>query len=906
MFKQMIHTTLTTHGHSDSQLLDQFVQNRDDAAFAALVRRHGGMVWAICRSQLSEDRHAAEDAAQATFLALAMNAERIQSGAALSGWLHRVAVRACHDLRRRRRVTSGKGIEQALSVDASPMQSASDRERERILHEELDRLPVRFRLPLVLTLWNNHSNAEVAQLLECAVGTVESRLTRARQRLRERLTQRGVTPTIVVGTIATPTFLLGDIRASAPTTVVSLAQRLAAPVLMKKFAAVAIAATMLLATSIGVGISTTGNAADKLPKSDKPMSVKENPLPNGAIARLGSPNLRHNGAVMDVAYTPDGKQIVSCGDDRTIRIWDNATGKQLHSVERSDGRFFRLLANKTQILALGEDAEKQCDLWTIETATGIVINRTRLNLKKAIPTACKFDDEGKRLGIIIDDSEFVTIYDTATCKQIQQLTPLRSAEITAYSFAFDPKSKDVTVAASNGITRIHPDGKQDTITHRIGEVGTLAYSPDGKTLFAFDKASRDTLIAYDTIQNKQLWERLGDAHHSLICTPTKLIQVGERACAMAVDWSREEPTYRTNDTTTFNAIVHGQCSAIHPNGKTIAFGSPYGIIAQFDLESAKPVSPRADPPFNVGSLHYSPDGTTLYGWASNWYAWDVKTQEQHAVTHNSWSYGAALSPQGNLTAHCILYGDEQLPNDPRSGFRFEILDSTSDKILHSYSGKDHHIGQKYVFTQDEKRIIGIPVSNLGNTTSIPIWSVETGEVLMRLEGHKYPATFYALAQDGKNFVTVSQQSGGLEKFPIRIWDITTGKQLSQLPGPHGAENVVISADGQRVALSYRIYDDKVKQNRYQVQIWDVPSQKRLHIIDSNDKFAGIALHPDGKTLALAQGKNLTLHAVDTGAIVKRFRDKSKIISIAYSPDGKNLASSSWQAPVLRWDVSESE
>ena len=576
MLKQLIHSTLTTHCHSDALLLDQFVRHHSEAAFNAIVRKYGGMVWAVCRSQLPNDRHAAEDAAQATFLALAMNAERIQSGAALSGWLHRVAVRACHDLRRKRRKTVTYGLEAASSSAPSPLETANDRERERILHEELDRLPDHFRLPMLLTLWDGHSNAEVAQLLECAVGTVESRLTRARQRLRKRLTQRGVTPTIIVGTIATPTFLLGDIRANAPATVVTLAQRLAAPMLMKKFVAVAIAATMVLATTVGIGLSTPGNA-DEPPQSDKPMSVEKETLPHGAVARLGSPNLRHNGAVTDVAYTSDGKRIISCGDDRTICIWDNVTGKQLHSVERKDGRFFRLYAGKTQILALGEDAEKQCDLWTIETATGIVLSRTSLNLKKAIPTACKFDDEGKRLGIIIDDSEFVTIYDTETCKQVQQLTPMRSAEITAYSFAFDPKSKDVTVAASNGITRIHPDGKQDTITHRIGEVVTLAYSPDGKILFAFDKASRDTLIAYDTIQNKQLWERLGDAHHSLICTPTKLIQVGERGFAMAVAWSREAPTYRTNDTTLFDTIIRGQCSAIHPNGKTIAFGSPLAL-----------------------------------------------------------------------------------------------------------------------------------------------------------------------------------------------------------------------------------------------------------------------------------------------------------------------------------------
>ena len=903
MLDRLIHASLTMHCHSDAELLERFHQKRDEAAFTAIVRKHGGMVWTVCRSQLPHDRHAAEDATQATFLALMLNAERIHSASALPGWLHRVAVRACHDLRRQRRNRTEMDLDKIKTSDVCPSQSASDRERERILHEELDRLPDHFRLPMLLTLWHGHTNAEVAQLLECAVGTVESRLTRARQRLHKRLTQRGVTPTLIVGTLLTPSFLLNDIRANASATVFTLAQRLAAPIVMKKLAAVAIAATMLLATTIGISITTPGNADEPSP-SDKPMSVKKDRLPQGAVTRLGSPNLRHNGAVMDVAYTPDGKQLISCGNDHTLRIWDNATGKQLHSVERRDGRFFRLFAGKKQILALGEDAKKMCDMWTIETATGIVIDRKSLLFNESNPSACKFDQTGERVGILKENGTLGIIFDTKTGKQIQMLSLMHGADgISHYAFAFNPTNKKIALATSHGIVQIDGDVHHQTyVTQRIGEVVTLTYSPDAKTLFAFDKASNDTLIAYDTTENKQLWERLGDAHHSLLCTPTRLIQVGDRGSAMAITWSRKAPTYRDNDTTTFNATVGGRCSAIHPDGKTIAFGSQYGIIAQFDIESAKSVIPSADPPCKVDSLRYSPDGTTLYGWAGDWYAWDVKTRRQTAVTHSGWNYGTPLSPQGNLTARYIWYSRLQLPNKPDGSFRFEILNPTTDKILHSHASKDHHIGQKYVFTQDEKRIIGIPGMNGANITSIPIWSVETGEVLMRLEGHKYPATSHALAQNGNVLVTVSQQSDRLDKFSIRTWDITTGKQLAQLPGPYGAEYVAISADGQRIAVTYRIYDDKLKRNRYQVQVWDVPSEKRLQTVDSDDKFASIALHPDGTTLAIALGQEITLYAIEPGEIVKRFRDTSSIISIAFSPDGNHLASSSWQAPVLVWDV----
>jgi RNA polymerase sigma factor (sigma-70 family) len=178
---------------ADQELLTRFARGRDAAAFAALVRRHGSMVLGVCR-RLLRDPHDADDAFQATFLALALHAGRVRRPGALAGWLYRVAYRVALAVRR------GAGrVEQSAALDdvpgrEDPVAEAAGRELAALVAAEVDRLPEPFRSAFLLCEAAGHSNAEAARLLGCAVGTVESRLTRARRRLRQALARHGLTP----------------------------------------------------------------------------------------------------------------------------------------------------------------------------------------------------------------------------------------------------------------------------------------------------------------------------------------------------------------------------------------------------------------------------------------------------------------------------------------------------------------------------------------------------------------------------------------------------------------------------------------------------------------------------------------------------------------------------------------
>jgi RND family efflux transporter MFP subunit len=183
-------------GLSDAQLLDRFVTSRDEAAFELLLWRHGPTVLGVCR-RLLNDPNDADDAFQATFLALARKAGSIARREVVGTWLHRVAYRVALRVRAQRARQAGSELADLDLLPAPAEGDPSWREFREVLDEEVERLPARHRAAFVLCCLEGKTGAEAAQELGCPVGTVSSRLTRARERLRRRLIRRGLGPTAV-------------------------------------------------------------------------------------------------------------------------------------------------------------------------------------------------------------------------------------------------------------------------------------------------------------------------------------------------------------------------------------------------------------------------------------------------------------------------------------------------------------------------------------------------------------------------------------------------------------------------------------------------------------------------------------------------------------------------------------
>ncbi len=182
-------------GLADAHLLDRFVNGRDEAAFEVLVWRHGPMVLSVCRRVLRHEQDA-EDAFQATFLTLVRKGHSIGKRQAVASWLYKVAYRIALEAnmlasRRKLREKQDAGT---LEAKATPQatDTAGWRELRAVLDEEVNRLPEKYRTPLILCYFEGKTYEEAAQELGCPKGTVSIRLMRARELLRPRLERRGL------------------------------------------------------------------------------------------------------------------------------------------------------------------------------------------------------------------------------------------------------------------------------------------------------------------------------------------------------------------------------------------------------------------------------------------------------------------------------------------------------------------------------------------------------------------------------------------------------------------------------------------------------------------------------------------------------------------------------------------
>jgi RNA polymerase sigma factor (sigma-70 family) len=176
---------------TDPELLDRWVAERDGAAFEVLLWRHGTMVLNVCRRLLTQEPDV-EDAFQAAFFALARKAGSIGKRGAVGAWLYRVAYRTA--LAARARAAKRARREGPLVDLPAPAgeEVAAWRDLRPVLDEEVDRLPEKYRAPFVLCYLDGLTNEQAARQLGCPKGTVATRLAWARERLRERLTRRGL------------------------------------------------------------------------------------------------------------------------------------------------------------------------------------------------------------------------------------------------------------------------------------------------------------------------------------------------------------------------------------------------------------------------------------------------------------------------------------------------------------------------------------------------------------------------------------------------------------------------------------------------------------------------------------------------------------------------------------------
>jgi RNA polymerase sigma factor (sigma-70 family) len=486
---------------TDGQLLSRFVASQDQAAFEELVRRHGPMVLRVCRRVLQHSQDA-EDAFQATFIVLMRKAAAIAKHDSVASWLHGVAVRVALKAMTSASYRRGRqSLGAAALLDDSCRPSAPPRSGPDLhpaLDEELNRLPEKYRAPIVLCYLEGKSNQEAARQLQCQTNALKKRLSRAREMLRHRLARRGLgfSAGVWAAVVATKGASAGLTArlANATVRIAILAgrttTRVAVPAvaladaslkdLGRRYPLWGIAAALLVTAALALCM---------LPRSSSPQVL--------VPARLSVPSERATlqpflGGCNSVALSPDGRTLAA-GGSSLVYLWNVGDGRHVASLgsHRSLVSSLAFTANG-KVLASGS-WDQTVILWDLET------KKERATLKHASPvTSLAISPDGQTLAAGTRDRR-VVLWDLRTNLVKATLLPGKGSQTETF-VAYTPDGSTLAAGADE-ITLWDARTLTKRQTIPSGPVRALACAADGKTLAWTEQGGG--LILWDLVAAKQ-------------------------------------------------------------------------------------------------------------------------------------------------------------------------------------------------------------------------------------------------------------------------------------------------------------------------------------------------------------------------------------------------------------------
>ncbi len=951
---------------SDGELLRRYLAARDEAAFATLMRRHGPMVFAVCQSVLRQ-RADAEDAFQAAFLILARKAGSVRKHEGLGGWLQRVAYRVALKARmdqHRRQEREAKTARPAAVEPSSD--DLSWGELRSILHAELAALPRSLRAPLVLCYLEGRTQEEAARQLGWPLSTVRGRLQRGREKLRRRLERRGVALTAALTAVLTAQTMA---EAAAPSTAlptaaaVALARGFLRPMLPIKLA--------LLSALVTIGV-VAGGMALRSPSEPRPSgSGDENrsptvaapkedahgdPLPDGAIARLGTVRFNHGDGLHALFFSADGKTIYSEGGGN-IRFWDAADGKELDRLmakppfTSADDQTI-LLPNSKTLITLYEGFEGDvAHFWDL--ALKKETRKLTLPVKRQGSSATHrnvLSPDGKLALLHVWKPAQVQVFDLTTGKHLYELAK-SDKEFLAVAFAGNDRIVTIDVNQNFKEWESRTGKFLRQFTHEP-PTRYLHSSPDGRWLASLEKhpfthdASPEPKVLY-------LWDmRSGKVKHRLRTQAgQRIIPVCFAPDSKTLLTSSKSERWETNEVVLWDCEtgrrllefdgssgIAAGIAAISPDGSRLAAGSATGKFELWSLKDGKCLSTQASRHAEATAVALSPNGdrATVAGWQalSSWDATSGRLLEVFPFDKNLplhinplFLYFRARSTDGRYAVSFGFGagGPEARPlrpgeADPR-WVSIDVWNLIARKCLHSFRipRENQQLSPSAAFTADSSLLAAwLP----DKQARIYLWNMRDGKLI-----RSFPET--KAGQPGKMVFTADKKTLFVAGSHVVGYDVATGKELfswrlkppSNVPGPKGGtygapvnENdrigwsgLAVSPDGTQIAAIPWPGSAARGSADDAISLYDARTGKLLHRIKGLDttvpSIKPLVFSTDGWLLTSSDGETVSLWEAATGKLIRTFKGhRGNIDSLAFSRDGRRLASAGSDSTVLIWDV----
>jgi WD40 repeat protein len=593
------------------------------------------------------------------------------------------------------------------------------------------------------------------------------------------------------------------------------------------------------------------------------------PLPPGAVARMGAVRFRHTGEVSSLAFFPSGKVLASTSGG-AVHLWEVPTGELLATMGQNEGY------HRSIHLAISPDGGLLASM-NFDNTVGIFDLNTRKELRTfpAEGTFVEFSPDGAVLGAgdrLMDmtsnkeirklagqfwafspDSKMLLCASTDPESPGRRLITLREVatdKVVAKRHASDnfvfefptffADSKKIAVGRGEaGIEILDSLNAKGSVAWDVRgqRIASLGFSPDGKRLVS---AGDRKLIALDAGTGKILYEIDGRG------------EIGPHAFAfsrdgktLAAGWG---PEIRLADAATGMPLPRaaGPAGLIHalafsPSGDTLVTGAEDGSVFVWETATGKPLRELKGHVKQISAVAFSPDGKVVAtaGWEANLNVWDPAAGTILREFRQEIASCLAFAPDGKTLA--AGYWDKKI----------RLLDITDGKLLRII---DDHRGrlETIAFSRDGKMLAAasedVSRGFMSTRHSLRLWDASTGREAVPLTGHQGLVHALAFSPDGKTLATIQLASS---KPEIRLWDTVNGKLIRRWEvQPHGLRTcLAFLPDGKTL----------VSVDSHAVRIWDVSSGKERSSFKSSQPFIWqMTVSADGKRVATAGGDGTVL------------------------------------------------